>query len=233
MVNFIICDDNQKLLEELKKVINKAMMKNNYEYKVYSFNDYDEDFMKITDDKMACKIYILDVEVPSQSGINVARKIRDKDVDSVIIFLTSHNEVGSILLKEEIMFLTFICKYDDAEKRLISAIGKALEMVGKKNAIRFEDQSAVYTLPVRDIIYIYTDTLERKLIIKTDYASFKVSKTLLEMDKVLPDNFVHSHRACIVNKDRIKLIDKRNNLIIFDNDDKVELLSKNFRKRLI
>ena len=233
MINFIVCDDNKVLLNNVVEMINKVMMKNKHEYKVHSFTDYNDKFMKVLNDKMSCKIYILDVEVPSKSGIDVARMIRNEDVDSVIIFLTSHNEVGSILLKEEIMFLTFICKFDDAEKRLESSLKKALELVGKKIAIRFEDQGAIYTIPVRDIIYILTDTLERKIIIKTDYAQFKVSKTLVEMEEKLPNQFKHSHRACIVNCDRIRMIDKRNNEIIFDNDDKIDLLSKNYRKELV
>ena len=110
---------------------------------------------------------------------------------------------------------------------------KALDLVGKKMAIRFEDQGAIYTLPVKDIIYIYTDTIERKIIIKTDYAQFKVSKTLVEMEEKLPSQFKHSHRACIVNCDRIRMIDKRNNKIIFDNDEKIDLLSKAYRKELV
>ncbi len=233
MVNFIVCDDNKELLNNVVELINKLMMKNCHEYKVHSFTDYNDKFMNIMDEKLPCKIYILDVEVPSNSGIDIARQIRENDVDSAIIFLTSHNEVGSVLLKEEIMFLTFICKFDNANKRLESAISKALELVGKKLSIRFEDQGAVYTLPVKDIIYILTDTIERKLIIKTDYAQFKVSKTLVEMEGLLPEQFKHSHRACIVNTDRIRLIDKRNNIIIFDNDDKIDLLSKSYRKELI
>ncbi len=233
MINFIVCDDNKNLLEDVVELINKLMMKNRHEYKVHAFTDYNEKFMNIMNEKLSCKIYILDVEVPSQSGIDIARQIRDKDVDSAIIFLTLHNEVGPVLLKEEIMFLTFICKFDNANRRLQSAISKALELVGKKLSVRFEDQGAIYTLPVKDIIYILTDTMERKIVIKTDYAQFRVSKTLVEMEKLLPHQFKHSHRACIVNVDRIRMIDKKNNTIIFDNDDMVDLLSKSCRKELV
>ena len=233
MINFIVCDDNKALLKNVVEIIDNVMIKNRHEYKIHSFTDYNDKFMKLIDEKLPLKIYILDVEVPSKSGIDIARIIRNDDVDSVIIFLTSHNEVGSILLKEEIMFLTFICKFDDAENRLESAINKALELVGKKMAIRFEDQGAIYTLPIKDIIYVYTDTIERKLIIKTDYAKFKVSKTLTEMENMLPEQFKHSHRSCIVNTDRIVMIDKRNNEIIFDNNEKLNLVSKSCRKELV
>ena len=196
MIHFIVCDDNKNLLDNLVLKINDIMMNNANDYEVHQFLDYNDEFMEMVTAKLQYKIYILDVEVPSQSGINVARKIRENDVDSAIIFLTSHNEVGSLLLKEEIMFLTFICKYENADERLESAIQKAMELVGKKMAVRFEDQNAIYTIPVRNLIYITTDTLERKLIIKTDYATIKVSKTLVEMERI---TLFSNLRTCLRN----------------------------------
>lgn len=233
MINFIVCDDNEKILKNVIDIIQKAMINSAHEYKIHDFKDYNQKFKKLLKENLPNKIYILDVETPSESGIDIARQIRKDDINSVIIFLTSHNEVGSILLKDQLMFLTFICKFDDAEKRLTKAIEKALELVGKKSAIRFEDHGSLYTIPIKDITHIYTDTIERKIIINTDYAQFKVSKTLTEMEKNLPKQFKYSHRACIVNIERIRVIDKKNNKIIFDNNKETEYLSKNYKKELL
>ena len=172
MINFVICDDNEKILQKVIEVVQKSMINSIYEYKIHDFKDYNSKFKNLVKEKLPNKIYILDVETPSESGIDMARLIRKDDVNSVIIFLTSHNEVGSLLLKEALMFLTFICKYDNAEERLSKSIKKALELVGKQSAIRFEDHGILYTLPVKDITHIYTDTIERKIIINTDYAQF-------------------------------------------------------------
>lgn len=233
MINFVICDDNEKILQKVIEVVQKSMINSIYEYKIHDFKDYNSKFKNLVKEKLPNKIYILDVETPSESGIDMARLIRKDDVNSVIIFLTSHNEVGSLLLKEALMFLTFICKYDNAEERLSKSIKKALELVGKQSAIRFEDHGVLYTLPVKDITHIYTDTIERKIIINTDYAQFKISKTLTEMEEMLPKQFKHSHRACIVNTDRIRIIDKSKNIIIFDNNQETEYLSKSFKKELM
>jgi two-component system response regulator AgrA len=233
MINFVICDDNEKILQKIIEVVQKSMINSIYEYKIHDFKDYNSKFKNLVKEKLPNKIYILDVETPSESGIDMARLIRKDDVNSVIIFLTSHNEVGSLLLKEALMFLTFICKYDNAEERLSKSIKKALELVGKQSAIRFEDHGVLYTLPVKDITHIYTDTIERKIIINTDYAQFKISKTLTEMEEMLPKQFKHSHRACIVNTDRIRIIDKSKNIIIFDNNQETEYLSKSFKKELM
>ena len=233
MINFIVCDDNEKILKKVIEVIQKTMINCSHEYKIHDYKDYNQKFKNLIKDKIPNKIYILDVETPSESGIDIARLIRKDDINSVIIFLTSHNEVGSILLKEQLMFLTFICKFDNAEERLKQAIEKSLELVGKKSAIRFEDHGSIYTIPVKDITHIYTDTVDRKIIIKTDYAQFKISKTLTEMEQMLPNQFKHSHRACLVNKERIRIIDKKNNKIIIDNNDETEYLSKSYKKELL
>ena len=146
MINFIICDDNEKIALDIKEIIDKFMMKNKTEYKTHLFNDLDDNFMKIIKEPLSFKIYILDIETPSRSGIDVARSIRKRDVDSVIIFITSHEELCLTLLKNEIMFLSFINKFDNYEERLITSIKKSLEVLKHKNIIRFEERESYILL---------------------------------------------------------------------------------------
>ena len=58
--------------------------------------------MKFLKSKVPFRIYILDIETPSRSGIDVAREIRNKDLESVIIFLTGHDELGHIILNNDL-----------------------------------------------------------------------------------------------------------------------------------
>lgn len=230
VINFIICDDNDKIVLDIKETIDKFMMNNRVEYKTHLFNDLDDKFMKIIKEPLPFKIYILDIETPSRSGIDVARIIRKKDVDSVIIFITSHEELGLTLLKNEIMFLSFINKFDNYEERLISSIKKALEVLKRKNIIRFEERGVLYTIAMNDILYITRDSVERKCIIKTDYAEIKTYKPLSNIEKLLDNRFVKTHRACLVNKERVVKIDKIRKTILFDNGVVVSLLSEKYRK---
>ncbi len=55
MINFIVCDDNKKLLDEVVELINQLMMKNRHEYKVHAFTDYNEKFMNKMNKKLSCK----------------------------------------------------------------------------------------------------------------------------------------------------------------------------------
>ncbi|MBE6152469.1 MAG: response regulator transcription factor [Firmicutes bacterium] len=233
MINFIICDDDKKIIEQIKKIISNFMMKNECSYKTYFFDDYDSKFMKMINSKLQCKIYILDIETPTRSGIDIARLIREKDVDSMIIFLTGHEELGSTILKNDLMFLSFINKFDNCEKRLIDSIKSALKMFHKRNILKFKDGNTFYTISMDDIIYITRDSIERKCIVKTEHYEFKSYKTIKEFEELLDDRFIKTHRACIVNKDKIVKIDIPKKEILLNNGEKIALVSPKLVKGVL
>lgn len=230
MINVIICDDNEKDRKKAEIVTKKFMERSNKEYKIYAFNDYNKSFYALVNSNLPFKIYLLDIETSSRSGIDVAREIRRKDIDSVIIFLTAHEELGNIVLKNDLMFLSFINKFDDFENRLDNSLKKSLNLLNKKNTIRFTDRNILYTININDILYITKDSFERKTVIKTDYTEFKVNKSLLEVVNMLDNRFIQTHRACYINNDRKIKIDKSNKIITFDNGETIDLLSDKYRK---
>lgn len=232
MLNVIICDDNQRDLFKVETIIDKFMKRNKYEYNKHIFKDYNESFMNIIKSKLPFKIYILDIETPSRSGIDVAREIRKKDLESIIIFLTGHDELGRVILQNDLMFLSFINKFDDLEKRLNNVLHKSIELVKMRKVIKIEDGRNKYIIDLNDILYISKDTFARKTIIKTDYCKYEVRKSLLDICDMLDDRFVRTHRACIVNKSRIVQIDIKNKIIYFDTKDSTDLVSNKYRKEL-
>lgn len=232
MVNIIICDDNDKDRQNILEVVNNFMDKNKVEYQTHIYKDYDKKFHEIIENKMPFKIYLLDIETPSGSGIDIARKIRTKDVDSVIIFLTVHEELGNVILKNDLMFLSFINKFDNFKLRLNNSLKKALNLLKHKRIIKFTDRNIIYTINIDDILYLTKESYERKTVIKTDYTEFKVNKTLAELVKMLDDRFVQTHRSCYINDDRKVSIDKTNRIIYFDNGETTDLLSDKYRKEV-
>ena len=230
MLNVLICDDNEKDRNKISQVVNNFMNKMKKECIIHMFSDYNKDFYDAVNSKLPFKIYLLDIETPTRSGIDVAREIRNKDVDSVIIFLTAHEELGNIVLKNDLMFLSFINKFDDCENRLGKSLEKALDLLNQKNTIRFNDRNVLYTININDILYITKDSFERKTIIKTDYSEFKVNISLVNVINMLDNRFIQTHRACYINSDRKVKIDKKNKIIEFDNGETIDLLSDKYRK---
>ena len=232
MVNFVIVDDFKEITSNIEKIISKIMINNKLEYKTYIFDDYDSKFKKFMSEPMVNRIYLLDIETKSASGIDIARMIRKNDLDSIIIFITAHEELASNIVRDQLMVLTFICKFDDFEKRVKDAVVKSLAYIGKKNAIKFVDNNAIYIIPTKDILYVTHDNVERKCLIKTDNRIYKIGKSLTEIKELSMGTLAQSHRACLVNEDRIVKIDKKRKRILFDNGEIIDLVSENYKKEV-
>lgn len=232
MIEFIICDDNKLVTEKVSNTVADIMMKNKFNYKTLIFNDYNQDFIKLIENKECMRIYILDIVTPSGSGIDVARIIREKDMESVIIFLTGHGEFGDTILKKELWFLSFINKFDDSDSRLQTALNKALQLLNVQTKLCFEEKGVIYNISLNDILYITRDSIDRKSVIKTEHNEYRTYKTLVELLKLVDDRFKQTHRACIVNIERVTSINRNKKIIHFDNGLKIDLLSDKYKKEL-
>lgn len=232
MINIIICDDNSKDRKKVVDIVSNFMNRKKLEYKDYVFDDYNNKFNSILNSKLPSKIYLLDIETPSASGIDIARKIRKNDVDSLIIFFTGHEELGSVVLKNDLMFLSFINKFDDLENRLNNSLNKSLELLKTKRAIKIDDRGTTYVIELKDILYITKDSYERRTVIKTDYSEIKVNQSMQEIIDMLDDRFIQSHRACYINDDRKVKVDRIEKIITFDNGDSINLLSDKYKKEV-
>ena len=231
-MEFVVCDDEKSFRNRVVKVIDKIYMTNDEYYNINEFSKFNDDFSKLINDGVP-KIYILDIDVDDDiSGIDIARKIRNVDWQSIIIFITSHNELGYEALKAQIMLLDFISKYDDCENNLELTIKKAITNVNKRSTFNFSFDGISYIIHMDDILYIMKDTVDRKCIIKTTYNEIEVNKSLAYFGDKLSDEFYMSHRSCYVNTSKIYKVDWKENIIYFDNGDFIDLLSRDKRKGL-
>lgn len=229
MIEFIICDDDKKFLQQVENLINKLMMKKEYDYKIFKFNDFDNKFMNLISKKEFPRIYILDIELPSRSGINIGRIIRKTDLESQIIFLTGHEELGSLLLRKDVNFFAFINKFEEFEIRLKKNIELSLATLNKRQFLEIYDKKAYYRFSLENILYITRDSVERKTIIYTENNKHKINKPLKEIIKELDDRFIQVHRSCYINKNRLSELNYKEKRIIFDNGDVIYLLSNKYK----
>lgn len=232
MPNIIVCDDVLKDRQKVVSIIEKYMDDNEFKYSLLEFSDYDNKFIEIVKSELENKIYILDIETPTRSGIDVARIIRKEDVESPIIFLTGHNELGDLVLTKDINFLAFINKFDNPSARLKRNLKLALKLLNKKHMLRFNDRGSIYSIECDKILYITTDTVARKTVIVTDKHEFSVNNPLNYFMDNLNEDFVQSHKSCIVNKNRITNLNYNTNIIIFDNGQTIDLLSNKYKKEI-
>lgn len=233
MISFVVCDDEKEFRKKVEKTIDKLFMKNSIDYDIQEFSGYDKEFEKFIHQSITSRIYILDIEIDNGiSGIDIARKIRKTDWNSIIIMVTSHADMGYDALKAQIMLLAFISKYDECEKNLSLVLKKAVAMVDNKKVLMFETNGISHRIYLDDILYVTKDTVDRKCIIKTTYSEFAVNRTMNQMIEELDGRFFLSHRSCLVNTDKIEKIDWKQNIIYFEEDECIDLLARDKKKGL-
>lgn len=233
MIKIVIVEDDKNQQEKVKNVVDKIKFKTNEEIQTEFFMGYTKKLQNIIDDNTIHKIFIMDIELENNaSGIQIAKKIRDDDWDSAIIFITSHDKMFETVYRSIYQVFDFIEKYHDMSKRLESD----LNLILKKN---FDNKMFIYSnrlfdlkIYYRSILYIYREKDERKLVIVTDTNVFKIGLTLNEMLKLLDNRFKQCHRSCIVNVERVHKFNWNSGTFLLDNKEEIALLSKKYRKEV-
>lgn len=231
MIDFVICDDNEFMVKKVNKVVEDVCCKYDVSANCINFIDYDDKFNKFLITNSKTVVFIMDIDMPSESGIDVAKRIRKTDKDSVIIFLTSHNELVYDIIKEKLNILTFISKASNCIGYLTSAIKLSLSYVEKCKFIIFSDAKSNYKINLKDILYITKEA--RKTMLVTTYKTFLVSLPMNKIQDLLTRDFIQTHRACIVNSERVSRYDRVEKIIYFDNDTQTDLVSEKYKRNLV
>ena len=233
MIKFIICDDNKEALEIAGKSVTKAMMNYDIEYKVLKFTKYDSKLKEQIKDELNTKIYILDIELPIVSGLEIASEIREMDDDSIIIFVTAHPECKNDIFYSRLEARDYSSKYYRYEERIEETIQHIMKKRYRKNTFTYTYNHVYNNLLYKEINYIEKEQLQNRCIIHLVNKEEKtVSKTILTIKKELSPMFFQSHKSCLVNLDNIKYIDYAKYTIYFKNGESTNLLSFEARKEL-
>lgn len=153
MVKIAICDDSVEDIELTKKELNIVSQSLQYDFKIYEF----------TDDKIMAEdiisheidIVLLDIDMPSMSGMDIANKLTKEKPFINIIFLTNRAELVFQTLKYRP--LRFIRK-NYIQEELKEAIEAALKKISAERCvIHFGRDKVKVNIPIEDIVYIESD----------------------------------------------------------------------------
>ena len=233
MLKIVVCEDMEEFKKTFISIIKEVIIKFNIDYEIISFYEYDNKLEEIIKSN-EIKIYILDIVFPGMEGTQIASMIRNYDIKSFIIFITSYfDDNMNKLINNRFMFLKYINKNSDYKKELIENLSYALKNIYKNNIIVLNYNNIKCRIATEDILYIYFIKVERKICIVTTYNNFKFNMSLIEIFNMLNDNFMYSYKSCIVNIQQISYIDKKNKLIIFKNKANINMLSKKYMKEIL
>ena len=233
MIKFVICDDNKREIDIANNTIIKAMINYDIEYKIEKFTKYCDELVKIINDDTDMKIYLLDIELPTQSGLEIASEIREIDSHSYIIFVTSHPECQNDIFFSRLGAIDYISKCNRYEERIEETIKYIMTKTYQNKVLSFTNNYVYTKLRYKEINYIAKAPLQNKCIIHVVEGEPKqIMTSIVKLKKELEPLFFQSHKSCLVNLENIKTIDYKNYTIYFKNGDYTMLLTPSGRKEL-
>lgn len=231
MIKYIIIDDEPSILERIEKIINHIAFKTESDYDIKKFTKYNNELEKIINDNSITKVYIIDIEIDKKkSGLDIARQIRENDWDSEIIIVTNHDRMFETVYKTIYKVFSFIEKFDNMDSRLEKDLKAIIRKTDDKKKFVYSTQKISIQIYLKDIMYIYRDTIERKLVFVTTNNKYFINMTIQELLTKLDSRFIQVHRACIVNDERVRVYNWNEGYFELDNTEQVFMLSKGFRK---
>ena len=236
MINFIIYEDNKEWQEYYRKAVLKVIGHKQDKYQILVLDRYNKEAQRKLDNLLGKHIFLLDMEVPGKSGLDLARQIRNTgDWESQMIMITSHDCFKEEGFTSKILMLDFIKKKDteNIEEKITDAIVIALRIHSRHKHFKFTYNNELFQIPYKEILCFEKDLNNNYTTIftKTKPYKMKQSITKIETELLSVPYFFKTHQSCIVNLENIERVDFTSNTIYF-NGHQTDLLSRNKKKEL-
>ena len=224
MLDLYICEDDAKQREFVTNFITDYCIFRNLDAKVVLSSPDPEEILAHYKNALGTAMFFLDIDLKANiNGMELAIKIRDEGKKAAIAFLTTHSEMTLLTFEYKIEALDFIIKDkpDNIKRKIAECITTAIEWhtsTNKNNTIRVTVDDKIIFLELDEIIYIETTQVRHKLRLYTQRRMLEFSGELIAMEEKLDERFIRCHKSCIINRDKIKEIDKKANTVTMSNN---------------
>lgn len=151
-----------------------------------------------------CNLCILDIEMPGTNGLQIAEKIREKN----IIFTTAYKEYAAEAF--DLNVIDYVRKPIQPE-RLQQAFEKAKEIVAKEKQLSIEwnsnqGKSVIFTSQIAFVRTSEIDSRDKEVFLKDGTSVVLKNLSLKVLLELLPsETFIQINKKEIVSKSRIKI----------------------------
>ena len=197
MIQIAICDDEENMVNSHKIIVGECLRQQGCIGEITTYTSSENLLCDISEDSFHYDLFLLDIEMPGKTGMEIAKEIKPFLPNAKVIFITSHIEFAIDAF--ELFIFRYVPK-NDIEKRLSAAVTDAIKLISIEEGKTYTIQtnSRLERIPYKDIIYMVKDGKNVELI--TESGSTKVRKTLSQVyEELAAEEFIFIDRGCIVN----------------------------------
>lgn len=215
MIKIAFCDDDMEVLHQMNELLDRYRVERNEDITYAAFQS---PFELLTEIEKGIRpdILFLDVVMPGQNGMDVAKEIRQYDTNMKIIFLTSSPEFAVESYSVGAYFYQLKPIWEESFFRLMDAVLAECEKK-KKNSLILRSKDGITRIDLQQLEYC--EVLGRKLLFHLeDGAVLESTGSLDDLAGQLMQysNFFRPHRSFLVNMEYIQNISSRSIKMVND-----------------
>ena len=215
MIKIAFCDDDMEVLHQMNELLDRYRVERNEDITYAAFQS---PFELLTEIEKGIRpdILFLDVVMPGQNGMDVAKEIRHYDTNMKIIFLTSSPEFAVESYSVGAYFYQLKPIWEESFFRLMDAVLAECEKK-KKNSLILRSKDGITRIDLQQLEYC--EVLGRKLLFHLeDGAVLESAGSLDDLAGQLMQysNFFRPHRSFLVNMEYIQNISSRSIKMVND-----------------
>lgn len=240
MLKIFICEDNKVQREKFENIIKNIIIIENYDMDLQLSTDNPFEIINYIESNNTSGLYFLDVDLHSDiNGIQLAEKIRNYDPRGFIVFITTHAEMSYLTFLYKVEAMDYIIKdnYNNIQQRINECIKNAhdkyrgkLSNLQKVFSIKVNDK--IINVALNEIIFFETSSIIHKVILHCESRQIEFYSKMKEIENKLSDNFCRCHNSFIINKYKIKEIDKKNRIVYMINGEECLISTRGIKKLL-
>jgi len=205
MLKVVLIDDEMPALSELAYIVEAS----DHAEVIGKFTDSVEGLLYIQNHKP--DLVFLDINMPQMSGLKLAEAIRGLNVECSVVFATAYDEHALEAFEKDV--IDYLLKPYE-EERVFKVIRKVIERKNKNQEIQSHEKTKLERLPIPlddKIIFISIEDIlfckveENKVYVQTEQTAYQITESLSKVEDKLPKSkFFKTHRAYVVNIEKIK-----------------------------
>lgn len=215
MIKIAFCDDDMEVLHQMNELLDRYRVERNEDITYAAFQS---PFELLTEIEKGIRpdILFLDVVMPGQNGMDVAKEIRQYDTNMKIIFLTSSPEFAVESYSVGAYFYQLKPIWEESFFRLMDAVLVECEKK-KKNSLILRSKDGITRIDMQQLEYC--EVLGRKLLFHLENGAVLESAGSLDDlagQLMQYSNFFRPHRSFLVNMEYIQNISSRSIKMVND-----------------
>lgn len=215
MIKIAFCDDDMEVLHQMNELLERYRVERNEDITYAAFQS---PFELLTEIEKGIRpdILFLDVVMPGQNGMDVAKEIRQYDTNMKIIFLTSSPEFAVESYSVGAYFYQLKPIWEESFFRLMDAVLAECEKK-KKNSLILRSKDGITRIDLQQLEYC--EVLGRKLLFHLENGAVLESAGSLDDlagQLMQYSNFFRPHRSFLVNMEYIQNISSRSIKMVND-----------------